>query len=218
VGLGYLRLGTAEKLTKFKTESLWRDYRKPGAGAEEPLSVAGLGRDYLEPQLFTTALAPLPARPDDLAAAVTPAADVAVAPDDEHGALERPKVGKVIIDQLRRIDFEPYRLWRPPLDAPRPVDDVVEMYLGRPWDAPYAANPNLVVPVGIIDRPYKHDQQPAAGRRRRGGDGGLGRDRGRGPVHVTSALPLQRDQRRGRPPQRRGLASGGRGGCRFPCR
>ncbi len=160
VGLGYLRLGTAEKLTKFKTESLWRDYRKPGAGAEEPLSVAGLGRDYLEPQLFTTALAPLPARPDDLAAAVTPAADVAVAPDDEHGALERPKVGKVIIDQLRRIDFEPYRLWRPPLDAPRPVDDVVEMYLGRPWDAPYAANPNLVVPVGIIDRPYKHDQQP----------------------------------------------------------
>ncbi|TDO06499.1 type VII secretion protein EccCa/type VII secretion protein EccCb [Mycobacterium sp. BK086] len=159
VGLGYMRLGTAEKLTKFKTESLWRDYRKPGVAAEEEVSVSALGLEYLEPQLFTTALAPLPLRAQD-AVPAGPVAEIAGAEDDEDGVLDRPKVGKVIIDQLRRIDFQPYRLWRPPLDAPRPVDDVVEMYLGRPWDAQYAAHPNLVLPVGIIDRPYKHDQQP----------------------------------------------------------
>ena len=33
-------------------------------------------------------------------------------------ALMRPQVGRIIIDQLRRIDFEPYQLWKPPLDAP----------------------------------------------------------------------------------------------------
>ena len=31
VGLGYMRPGSAENTTKFRSESLWRDYRKPGA-------------------------------------------------------------------------------------------------------------------------------------------------------------------------------------------
>src|SRR6476660_5615371 len=30
VGIGYLRLGLADDLTRFRAESLWRDYRKPG--------------------------------------------------------------------------------------------------------------------------------------------------------------------------------------------
>ena len=67
-------------------------------------------------------------------------------------ALRKPKVGLVIRDQLRQIDFEPYRLWLPPLDSPRTVDDVVEMHLGRPWDRDYASAGNLVFP-GRSDRP-----------------------------------------------------------------
>ena len=80
--------------------------------------------------------------------------------DGEGDALRKPKLGLVVRDQLREIDFEPYRLWCPPLNRPRTIDDLVEMYLGRPWDRDYAAGANLVFPVGLIDRPYKHDQQP----------------------------------------------------------
>ncbi|MCH7979477.1 MAG: hypothetical protein IH935_10950 [Acidobacteria bacterium] len=61
---------------------------------------------------------------------------------------------------MREIDFAPYRLWCPPLNRPRTIDDLVEMYLGRPWDRDYAAGADLVFPIGLIDRPYKHDQQP----------------------------------------------------------
>lgn len=72
----------------------------------------------------------------------------------------RPQVGRIIIDQLRRIDFEPYRLWKPPLDAPWSIEKLVNTYLGRPWDSDYARTPNLVFPVGLVDRPFKHDQHP----------------------------------------------------------
>ena len=46
----------------------------------------------------------------------------------------RPQVGRIIIDQLRRIDFEPYRLWKPPLDAPWTVEKLVNTHLGRRWN------------------------------------------------------------------------------------
>ena len=42
----------------------------------------------------------------------------------------RPQVGRIIIDQLRRIDFEPYRLWQPPLDAPWSIEKLVNTHLG----------------------------------------------------------------------------------------
>jgi len=165
VGLGFFR-GSAKDTTKFRSESLWRDYRKSGAGTDDEIDVSALGGDYLEPQLFTTAYAPLPAvsepagRPDGTV-------DLGVELDGAHGdddgegdALRRPKLGLVVRDQLREIDFEPYRLWCPPLNRPRTIDDLVEMYLGRPWDRDYGAGANLVFPIGLIDRPYKHDQQP----------------------------------------------------------
>ena len=100
VGLGYMRLGLAENLTKFRTESLWRDYHKPGARTDDVIDASALGFDYLEPQLFTTDFAPLPMRrsPTD-----TPAgqADLMVGleeggDDDEDDALRKPKVGLVI--------------------------------------------------------------------------------------------------------------------------
>ena len=74
----------------------------------------------------------------------------------------RPQVGRIIIDQLRRIDFEPYRLWKPPLDAPWSIEKLVNTHLGRRWDSDYARTPNLVFPIGLVDRPFKHDQHPLA--------------------------------------------------------
>lgn len=163
VGLGYFR-GSANDTVKFRAESLWRDYRRPGANVDEVVDVASLGSDYLEPQLFTTDFAPLPVTREPQVATdgeTDSKVDVdSAGDDDEADALRKPKVGLVIRDQLRQINFEPYRLWRPPLDTPRSIDDLVEMHLGRPWDQEYASGANLVFPVGLIDRPYKHDQQP----------------------------------------------------------
>lgn len=80
--------------------------------------------------------------------------------EDEPSALGLPKVGLVIRDQLRQVAFEPFRLWCPPLDAPLPIDTVVAMRRGKPWTQDYGVSADLVFPVGIIDRPFKQDQQP----------------------------------------------------------
>ena len=66
----------------------------------------------------------------------------------------------MIIDQLRKIDFEPYRLWQPPLTQPVAIDELVNRFLGRPWQQDYGTAKDLVFPIGIIDRPFKHDQPP----------------------------------------------------------
>ena len=66
----------------------------------------------------------------------------------------------MIIDQLRRIDFQPYRLWQPPLDRPVAIEDLVNRFLERPWQEQYGTSLDLVFPIGIVDRPFKHDQPP----------------------------------------------------------
>ena len=66
----------------------------------------------------------------------------------------------MIIDQLRKIDFEPYRLWQPPLNTPVAIDELVNRFLGHAWQQDYGTARNLVFPIGIIDRPFKHDQPP----------------------------------------------------------
>lgn len=162
-GLGYLRVGLTDEMTKIQFEYMWRDYRKPGAvredGTDADLSTGSL--EYFEPQLFT--VAPIVDEPGETVAELPdqPADDTDNEPSaDDDGAIRKPKVGEVIIDQLRAIPVEPHRLFGPPLDKPSTIDDVVEMYLGRPWDDHYAAQPNLVFPIGVIDRPFKQDQQP----------------------------------------------------------
>lgn len=159
-------------LTKFQGEFLWREYRKPGTeDLEAGPQADGTAVSYFAPQLFTTDFTPLPL-PDD--SETSTASDEVVeevdgqiqqqseAEDDEatSSALMRPQVGRIIIDQLRRIDFEPYQLWKPPLDAPWSIEKLVNTYLGRRWDTDYAATANLVLPIGLVDRPFKHDQHP----------------------------------------------------------
>lgn len=162
-GQAYLAVG--DSLVRFQGEYLWREYRKPGTedfttGEDAvPASV-----NYFAPQLFGTDFTPLPL-PDDFDE--DPAQDSVEEPArDEHeaeaadSALMRPQVGRVIIDELRRVRFEPYRLWQPPLDAPWTIERLVDTFLGRRWDTEYAARPNLVFPIGLVDRPFKHDQHP----------------------------------------------------------
>ncbi|HET9876594.1 MAG TPA: type VII secretion protein EccCa [Mycobacterium sp.] len=169
-GLGYFRK-SGEDIIRFQAEFLWRDYHRGGSLDDEQLPLVH-PVDYIRPQLFTTSFTPLEVT---VGAAEIEAADetpaITAKPGGEVGengegtgedevAIRIPKVGTVIIDQLRRIDFEPYRLWQPPLDVPVSVDDVVNRYLGHPWQQDYGTREDLVFPIGIIDRPFKHDQPP----------------------------------------------------------
>ncbi len=166
-GLGYFRK-SLEDIIRFQAEFLWRDYYARGVtidGEDAPALVHSI--DYVRPQLFTNSFTPLEVSvggPDIEPVAVHSNGEVLEAEDaeedeDEEG-IRTPKVGTVIIDQLRRIDFEPYRLWQPPLTVPVAIDELVNRFLGRPWHKDYGSAKDLVFPIGIIDRPFKHDQPP----------------------------------------------------------
>lgn len=168
-GLGYFRK-SLEDIIRFQAEFLWRDYFQPGVsidGEEAPALVHSI--DYIRPQLFTNSFTPLEVSvggPDIEPVVAQPNGEVLESDDIEGGededeeGVRTPKVGTVIIDQLRKIKFEPYRLWQPPLTQPVAIDDLVNRSLGRPWHKEYGSVCNLVFPIGIIDRPYKHDQPP----------------------------------------------------------
>lgn len=168
-GLGYFRK-SLEDIIRFQAEFLWRDYFQPGVsidGEEAPALVHSI--DYIRPQLFTNSFTPLEVSvggPDIEPVVAQPNGEVLESDDIEGGededeeGVRTPKVGTVIIDQLRKIKFEPYRLWQPPLTQPVDIDDLVNRFLGRPWHKEYGSACNLVFPIGIIDRPYKHDQPP----------------------------------------------------------
>lgn len=168
-GLGYFRK-SLEDIIRFQAEFLWRDYFQPGVsidGEEAPALVHSI--DYIRPQLFTNSFTPLEVSvggPDIEPVVAQPNGEVLESDDIEGGededeeGVRTQKVGTVIIDQLRKIKFEPYRLWQPPLTQPVAIDDLVNRFLGRPWHKEYGSACNLVFPIGIIDRPYKHDQPP----------------------------------------------------------
>ncbi|AGJ67847.1 hypothetical protein J112_09540 [Mycobacterium tuberculosis str. Beijing/NITR203] len=168
-GLGYFRK-SLEDIIRFQAEFLWRGYFQPGVsidGEEAPALVHSI--DYIRPQLFTNSFTPLEVSvggPDIEPVVAQPNGEVLESDDIEGGededeeGVRTPKVGTVIIDQLRKIKFEPYRLWQPPLTQPVAIDDLVNRFLGRPWHKEYGSACNLVFPIGIIDRPYKHDQPP----------------------------------------------------------
>lgn len=168
-GLGYFRK-SLEDIIRFQAEFLWRDYFQPGVSIdceEAPALVHSI--DYIRPQLFTNSFTPLEVSvggPDIEPVVAQPNGEVLESDDIEGGededeeGVRTPKVGTVIIDQLRKIKFEPYRLWQPPLTQPVAIDDLVNRFLGRPWHKEYGSACNLVFPIGIIDRPYKHDQPP----------------------------------------------------------
>lgn len=164
-GLGYFRR-SLEDIVRFQAEFLWRDYFPRGLtddGDEAPALVHSI--DYVRPQLFTNSFTPLEVSvggPEVTAPAIPTDGDLLEVEgrDEDVEGIRTPKVGTVIIDQLRKIDFQPYRLWQPPLNQPVAIDELVNRFLGRPWQQDYGTARDLVFPIGIIDRPFKHDQPP----------------------------------------------------------
>src|SRR5258708_9363932 len=172
-GLGYFRK-SLDEIVRFQAEFLWRDYRRGVSLDDDGPAMLTHSVDYIRPQLFTTGFTPIEVSvtgPDDFDALTNGdsvngealAGNGAGAPEEEEEeeeAIRTPKVGTVIIDQLRRIDFQPYRLWQPPLDRPIPIEELVNRFLDRPWQEQYGTSLDLVFPVGVVDRPFKHDQPP----------------------------------------------------------
>ncbi len=166
-GLGYFRR-SLEDTVRFQAEFLWRDFIPRGVtidGDEAPRLVHSI--DYVRPQLFTNSFTPLEVSvggPDQVAIPTNgESAHVAMpieAEEEDEEGIRVPKIGTVIIDQLRKIPFEPYRLWQPPLNQATAIDVLVNRFLGHPWQQDYGTAQDLVFPLGIIDRPFKHDQPP----------------------------------------------------------
>jgi type VII secretion protein EccCb len=46
------------------------------------------------------------------------------------------------------------------LTVPVAIDELTDRFLGRSWHKDYGTARDLVFPIGIIDRPFKHDQPP----------------------------------------------------------
>lgn len=167
-GLGYFRK-SGDDTIRFQAEYLWRDYFGMDIASDgEEHAPLVYSADYVRPQLFTTFYeSPVEVAAGDPELDVTPIANNEVNParevrraEDEEDGVRTRKVGTVIVDQLRKIEFEPYRLWQPPMDEPVAIDELVNRFLGRPWYEDYGTTGNLVFPLGIIDRPFKHDQPP----------------------------------------------------------
>src|ERR1700742_2226402 len=171
-GLGYFRK-SLDEIVRFQAEFLWRDYRRGVSLDDDGPAMLTHSVDYIRPQLFTTGFTPIEVSvtgPDDFDALTNGdsvngeafGGNGAGVPEEEEEeeAIRTPKVGTVIIDQLRRIDFQPYRLWQPPLDRPIPIEELVNRFLDRPWQEQYGTSLDLVFPVGVVDRPFKHDQPP----------------------------------------------------------
>src|SRR6185437_9181089 len=142
-GLGYFRK-SLEDIIRFQAEFLWRDYYSRGVtidGEEAPALVHSI--DYVRPQLFTNSFTPLEVSvtgPDEAVHANGEVLEVEnLEEEEEDEAVRTPKVGTVIIEQLRRIDFEPYRLWQPPLTQPVAIDELVNRFLGHAWQKEYGS-------------------------------------------------------------------------------
>ena len=177
VGVGYLRTGAAEKLLKFKVESLWREYRKRRDTEEQETVVATAGVDYLEP---ATVHHRVPADPETITGngdgtpAASDPAPVTILSQPWTATLTSTAMHSTARAVTATLDPD----GRPgdprsdgksissrsgcgaPADDPLPIDAVVEMYRGKPWTQDYGTPGDLVFPIGIIDRPYKQDQQP----------------------------------------------------------
>lgn len=160
VGLGYLRAGGPDNLTKLQLESLWREYRAPGLVAEDAIEDdMSYALDYFEPQLFSTSHTPLAMADSVISVDSSAGAEGYRSVEQMEDMLLRPTIGHVMIEQLRAIDFTPEPFWQGTLSSPMAVDELVNRECPGGWQNGYGQRTGLTIPFGVIDRPYKNDLQ-----------------------------------------------------------
>ncbi|MFI5684790.1 type VII secretion protein EccCa [Streptomyces sp. NPDC051636] len=149
-GSGFLKFGTDE-MVRFKAAYVSGVYR---SGSRQAAAVGGPAVDR-RPVLFTATEVPLrhtsAPRPR---AETTPQVDDALA----------DTVLDVIVRRLEAQGPAAHRVWLPPLDSPPSLDGLLPKLTavpGRGLTQPgYEGAGHLVVPVGLVDKPYEQRREP----------------------------------------------------------
>ncbi|WKX72917.1 type VII secretion protein EccCa [Streptomyces sp. XD-27] len=144
-GSGYLKFGTDE-MVRFKAAYVSGTYR--GSAAAD-IDRGPLPADR-RPVLFTAA--PVPVR------YVAPAPDYSFTPATTDDALA-DTVLDVIVRCLEGQGPAAHQVWLPPLDEAPPLDQILSPLAASPERglhvAGYARSGGLVVPLGIVDKPFE---------------------------------------------------------------
>ncbi|MCC5035847.1 type VII secretion protein EccCa [Streptomyces sp. WAC 00631] len=146
-GSGYLKFGTDE-MVRFKAAYVSGVHRAPSHRAAAP---GGSLRVDRRPVAFTAA--PVPVRYAEPAA--RPRVPDQRRPEDDALA---DTVLDVIVRRLEGRGAEAHQVWLPPLDNPPPLDELLPGLAGVPGRGltrPGYEGGRLVVPVGVVDKPYE---------------------------------------------------------------
>ncbi|MBQ0984364.1 type VII secretion protein EccCa [Streptomyces sp. F63] len=146
-GSGYLKFGTDE-MVRFKAAYVSGVYRAASHRTSAPGGPLPVDR---RPALFTAA--PVPVRYAEPEAA--PRVPEPRAPEDDALA---DTVLDVIVRRLEGRGAEAHQVWLPPLDNPPSLDDLLPGLTGVPGRGltrPDFDGGRLVVPVGVVDKPYE---------------------------------------------------------------
>ncbi|WP_432253335.1 type VII secretion protein EccCa [Streptomyces sp. HNM1019] len=148
-GSGYLKFG-ADEMVRFKAAYVSGPYRTAGALADD--GAGGSRRMDRRPTLFTAAPVPVSY------AAPAPAA-ITAHPSD---ALS-DTVLDVIVRRLEGQGPAAHEVWPPPLDTSPALDELLPSLAvsqARGLHAPdYAGSGGLVVPVGLVDKPFEQRRE-----------------------------------------------------------
>ncbi|MBL1102348.1 type VII secretion protein EccCa [Streptomyces coffeae] len=148
-GSGYLKFGTDE-MTRFKAAYVSGTYRT-GAPTTEGTTELPIER---KPVLFTAAPVPVSYATPDPAALLASAS----ARTDEDDALAET-VLDVIVGRLEGQGQPAHQVWLPPLDKAPSLDELLPSLAPSAerglQSADYARPGGLVVPLGLIDKPFE---------------------------------------------------------------
>jgi S-DNA-T family DNA segregation ATPase FtsK/SpoIIIE len=154
-GAGFL-LSQGRDLQQFQTAFVSGTYRKPRrvvATAE-----ARAQQTYAPPREFRlTGMAPVATAAPEAARVVEDDQDDVVIGPDGREMLDVQVAAQALHEQT--AGMAPLKQkWLPPLEAV-PVDELVRRLRGKPWYVDYGVNRELLLPVGIEDRPAQHQQR-----------------------------------------------------------
>lgn len=153
-GAGFL-LSQGRDLQQFQTAFVSGTYRK----LKHVVATAQVRaqQTYAPPREFLlTGMEPVAAEPVAVSAVEDAGDEVLIGPDGREmldvqvatRALQEQNAGMAPLKQK----------WLPPLES-LPVDELVRRLRGKPWHVEYGVNRELLLPVGVEDRPFQHQQR-----------------------------------------------------------
>lgn len=135
----------ADEPVRFNTCYVSGEYVKPGV-ARRTTGISSSGS--LVPKLFTAT----PVKKDSLPPGQeAPAQPSAEPPPETSGRSAKTTLLDVVVDRLRGHGHPAHEVWLPPLDESPAVNELLPV---SSWSDPRNVNGRLLMPVGLVDRPY----------------------------------------------------------------